>query len=95
MDRDPRIDLGAPQQGENDSEKRALIYQTKDSIQDCFKKKKNPSAQSYYGRGSNYYYYFLRATSVAYGSSQARGQIGAAAGSLHHGHSNIGSKLHL
>ena len=31
---------------------------------------------------------------VAYGSSQARGQIGAAAASLHHSHSETGSKLH-
>ena len=29
---------------------------------------------------------------VAYGSSQARGQIGAAAASLHHSHSNSGSE---
>ena len=30
-----------------------------------------------------------------YGSSQARGQVGAIAASLHHSHSNMGSKLHL
>jgi len=34
----------------------------------------------------------FRAALVAYGSSQARGGIGAAAASLHHRHSNIGSK---
>ena len=32
---------------------------------------------------------------VAYGSSQARGPIGAAAASLRHGRSNSGSELHL
>ena len=37
----------------------------------------------------------LRATLVAYGTSQARGQIRAAAASLHHKHSNLGSKLCL
>ena len=30
-----------------------------------------------------------------YGSSQARGLIGAVATSLHHSHSNAGSRLHL
>ena len=29
------------------------------------------------------------------GSSQARGQIGAAGASLRHRHSNVGSELHL
>ena len=32
---------------------------------------------------------------MAYRSSQARGQIGAAAASLHHSHSNTGSEPHL
>ena len=32
---------------------------------------------------------------MAYGSSQARGQIRAVAASLHHSHSNDRSKLHL
>ena len=32
---------------------------------------------------------------TAYGSSQARGQIGAAAAGLDHSHSNTGSKPHL
>ena len=37
------------------------------------------------------------ATPAAYGSAQARSQIGAGAGaaSLHHSHSNTGSELHL
>jgi len=37
----------------------------------------------------------FRATSAAYKSSQARGQIRAAAAGLHHSHSNAGSELHL
>ena len=35
-----------------------------------------------------YFFIFLRAAPVTYGSSQARGQIRAAAASLHHRHSN-------
>ena len=44
-----------------------------------------------------YYYYFLlfRAALAAYGSSQVRGLIRAAAASLHHSHSNIRSEQHL
>ena len=38
---------------------------------------------------------FLRATPVAYGSSQARGRIRAVASDLCHGHSNMRSELHL
>ena len=37
----------------------------------------------------------FRATPEAYGGSQARGQIGAVAASLHHSHSNTGSELYL
>ena len=37
----------------------------------------------------------FRAPLAAYGGSQARGQIGAAAASLPHSHSNAGSKPHL
>ena len=37
----------------------------------------------------------FRATPKTYGSSQARGRIGARATSQHHSHSNMGSKLHL
>ena len=40
-----------------------------------------------------FFFFFLRATPAAYRASQARGQIEVA--SLHHSHSNIGSKLHL
>ena len=32
---------------------------------------------------------------MAYGDSQARGRIGAAAASLHQGHSNAGPQPHL
>ena len=38
---------------------------------------------------------FLRATPKAYGSSQARDQIGVVAAGLHHSHSNAGSEPHL
>ena len=37
----------------------------------------------------------FRAAPVAYGVSQARGQIGATAAGLHHSHSNTGSEPHL
>ena len=40
----------------------------------------------------SFFFFFLRAAPVAYGSSQARGRIGAVAASLHHSHSNVGSK---
>ena len=38
---------------------------------------------------------FFRAARTAYGGSQARGRIGAAAAGLHHSHSNGGYELHL
>ena len=52
---------------------------------------------------STFFYFILtcfvvcvfRAAPTAYGGSQARGQIGAAAAGLGHSHSNAGSKLHL
>ena len=40
-------------------------------------------------------YLLLKATPVAYGSSQARGQVGATPAGLHHSPSNTGSKPHL
>ena len=44
----------------------------------------------------NFFIYFpFRATPMAYGSSQARGSIGAVATGGHHNKSNTGSKLHL
>ena len=48
--------------------------------------------------GFFFFFFFsfcFRATPVAYGGSQARGQIGAVANSLHHSHSNTRSKLRL
>ena len=45
-----------------------------------------------------FYFIFIfifKATPVAYGSSCARGWIGAARAGLHHSHSNMGSKPHL
>jgi len=46
-----------------------------------------------------YFFLFLfllfRAIPEAYGSSQARGQIGAAAAGLNHSHSHTGSEPHL
>ena len=45
----------------------------------------------------SFIFFFLHfmATLVAYGSSQARVWIEAAAAGLHHSHSNMGSKPHL
>ena len=40
-------------------------------------------------------FFWGEGTSAAYGSSQARGQIGAAAASLHHSHINAGSEAQL
>ena len=46
-----------------------------------------------------FFFFFLvvsfRATSMAYGDSQARGLIRAVAAGLHHSHSNAGSEPHL
>ena len=39
--------------------------------------------------------FLFRAAPAANGGSQARGQIGAAAASLHRSHSNVGSELRL
>ena len=43
----------------------------------------------------NSFFHLFRAESMAYGSSQARGQIRAVVASLHHNHSNTGSELRL
>ena len=57
--------------------------------------------RSLYRVGLCFFFWFLffsflfRAAPVAYGSSQARGQIRAAAAGLHHRHSNAGSEPHL
>ena len=46
----------------------------------------------------NFFFFFpfllFRAAPMAYGSSQARGRIGAIAAGLHHSHSNTGSLTH-
>ena len=41
-----------------------------------------------------YFFFVFMATPAAYGSSQARGQVEAAAADLYHRHSNTKSKLH-
>ena len=41
------------------------------------------------------FFFFFRATPVAYGNSQSSGGIRAADSSLHHNRSNAGSELHL
>ena len=41
------------------------------------------------------FFLFFRATSVSYGSSQAKGQTGGTAAGLHHSHSNTRSEPHL
>ena len=48
-------------------------------------------------RGTPSFFFFLlfRAASAAFGSSQARGRIQAAAAGLHHSHSNVGSEPRL
>ena len=42
-----------------------------------------------------FFFLIFSAPPLAYGSSQARGQIGPAAACLHHSHSNLGSEPHL
>ena len=42
-----------------------------------------------------FFFCLFRATSAAYGGSQARGIIGATAAGLHHSHSNARSEPHL
>ena len=44
---------------------------------------------------SFFFLFLFRATPVAYGGSQPRGQIGAAAAGLCHRHSSAGSEPHL
>ena len=48
-----------------------------------------------FGTCGFYFFFLFRATPAAYGSSQAGGQIGAAATGLCHSHSNMGSEPHL
>ena len=57
--------------------------------------------QSHNGNSQRFFFFFFfffvffRSTPVAYGSSQARGPVGAVAANLHHSHRKVGSKLHL
>ena len=41
------------------------------------------------------FFFFFKAAPTAYGSSQARGQIGAVVADLYHSHSNARSEPHL
>ena len=43
----------------------------------------------------HFFFFLFRAAPVAYGGSQARGQVGAIAFGLHYSHGNVGSKLYL
>ena len=43
----------------------------------------------------SFFFFLFRATPKVYGSSQARGQIGATVGGLCHSHRNMGSEPHL
>ena len=45
--------------------------------------------------GRFFFFFLFRAALMAYGSFQARGQIGAAADCLQHSHISTGSKPHL
>ena len=47
------------------------------------------------GFGNDFFFFPFRAVPVAHGSSQARGQIGAATDGLYHRDSNTRSKPHL
>ena len=52
--------------------------------------------KTYESKDPAYFCFLLcRATPMIYGSSQARGQIGTAAASLHHSHSNMGAEPSL
>ena len=48
-----------------------------------------------YKDGHNAFFFFFTAPPVAYGSSWARTQIGAAAAGLRHRHSNVKSEPYL
>ena len=41
------------------------------------------------------FFFLFKVELLVYGSSQAKGQIGATVAGLHHGHSNVGSELCL
>ena len=58
-------------------------------------KESNPTPPKWPESLQSDFSFFFRASPAAYGSSQARGHIRAAAASLRHSHSNAGSELHL
>ena len=60
-------------------------------------KKKTDSSEVATDLNRNFFFFFclFRAVPAAYGSSQARGRIGAAAACLHHSHSSATSELNL
>ena len=53
-----------------------------------------PVAKDVYSNVIIFSFFLFSATPTAYGSSQARDRIGAAAVGLHHSHSNVGSLTH-
>ena len=53
------------------------------------------SLASFFSDSFFFFFWLFRASPAAYGSSQARGQIGVIAASLHHRHSNARSELCL
>uniref|UniRef100_A0A8D1T651 Uncharacterized protein n=1 Tax=Sus scrofa TaxID=9823 RepID=A0A8D1T651_PIG len=52
-------------------------------------------SSAHFWMGAIFFLFYFRATPMAYESSQARGRMGAAAASLCHSHSHMGSELHL
>ena len=72
----------------NDKQKRKIKYKsTRDTSKKQMKTKK-----FFFSFSFLLFFLLLRTTPMAYVSSQTRGQIGATAVSLHHSHSNVGSK---
>jgi len=82
-----------------------MVYGPQNNLKYTFKKKLELWVFCFYGFflvcflvfGGFFFFGFLlfRAKPAAYLSSQARGQIRAAAASLHQSHRNAGSELHL
>ena len=54
-----------------------------------------PTFTSFFFLFLSFFFFQVMATPVAYGTSPARGRIGAAATGLRHSHGNTGSKPHL
>ena len=71
-----------------DKKKRALHH----TFHFCVPKFKVPTISLPLILLSHFFFFFLRATFVAYGGSQARGPFGAIATSLCQSHSNAGSE---